>query len=253
MVTEHWLDVLEEYFCGAESLASYSDIGYWVRKRKEGRMFPFEHHLKALVYALLSNQRRWSGVEAKIDKINKLFFDFDKEEIKKQSPEYFIEGVFSLKCGNVATKRQMITLQDNIRILETLDKEFGSLDQFVTSASADEIVKVLSNSDSKYKLECVGVALAWEYLRNVGVDGAKPDTHLRRFLSSDRLGNGSAGLASEEEVISQVNEMSEKTGKEKWLIDALIWEYCNDGGAAICSSDPDCHRCVVRTYCKRKI
>ena len=43
-------------------------------------------------------------------------------------------------------------------------------------------------SEGKYKLKYVGKALAWEYLRNVGVDGAKPDTHLKRILGSNRLG-----------------------------------------------------------------
>ena len=40
-----------------------------------------------------------------------------------------------------------------------------------------------------YKLHQVGEALAWEYIRNVGIDGAKPDTHIRRFLGSDRMGD----------------------------------------------------------------
>ena len=39
-----------------------------------------------------------------------------------------------------------------------------------------------------YKLHQVGEALAWEYIRNVGIDGAKPDTHIRRFLGSNRMG-----------------------------------------------------------------
>lgn len=253
MEKKHWLNILEVYFGGAASLESYGDVGYWVRKRKEGRSFPFEAHLKAFIYALLTNQREWSGIAAKIEEINALFFQFDKEMVKRHDATYFMEGIFRLKCGNVATKRQMGSLHENIRKMEAIEKDYGSLDKFVTSADANTIVRLLSDSHSKYKLSGLGVALAWEYLRNVGVDGAKPDTHLRRFLSVDRVGTGSKKMATEEEVISQVDELAKITHKEKWLIDGLIWEYCNVEGASICGADPDCHRCVIRSYCHRNV
>jgi len=147
----------------------------------------------------------------------------------------------------------MKTLHDNIRILEKIEKDYGTLDKFVTSAGANTIVSMISEKDAKYKLFCVGEALAWEYLRNVGVDGAKPDLHLRRFLSSDRMGTGSSGCATEKEVIEQVEQLSAKTGKKKWLIDALIWEYCRDGYDSICSKDPSCPDCVLKSYCKKKV
>ena len=66
-----------------------------------------------------------------------------------------------------------------------IEDEFGSIDSFITSEPADAIVQKLSKATSPYKMKMLGEALAWEYLRNVGIDGAKPDTHLRRFLGAD--------------------------------------------------------------------
>ena len=85
----------------------------------------------------------------------------------------------------------MKALADNIRIFEQLEKEYGSMDAFITSDAPEVIVKKLSQSNSPYKLHQVGEALVWEYIRNVGIDGAKPDTHIRRFLGSDRMGEES--------------------------------------------------------------
>lgn len=252
MKNNKWLFDLIDYFGGVENLENYDDLGVKVEARREGKDFTFSEHLKGLVYALLTNQRSWSGIAEMIPRINALFCHFDVEKIKETDAAVFTKGILALRCGNVATKRQMDSLHANIKVLETIEKTYGSLDAFVESADANTIVEMLSNKDSKYKIQCLGKALAWEYLRNVGVDGAKPDIHMRRFLSADRVGSGSKGLATEEEVIAQVDELSKTTKLDKWLIDNLVWEYCSESGDDICGEEPQCGRCVIRGYCKYK-
>lgn len=252
MKNYNWLFDLIDYFGGVENLENYEDLGIKVAARREGKQFTFSDHLKGLVYALLTNQRSWSGIAEMIPQINELFYQFDVKMIKKTNPATFAKGIMALRCGNVATKRQMDSLHANILVLEQIEKDYGSLDEFVESADANTIVEMLSNKDSKYKIQGLGKALAWEYLRNVGVDGAKPDIHMRRFLSSDRVGNGSKGLATEDEVIAQVDELSKASQLDKWLIDNLIWEYCSEGGEDICGEEPQCGICILKRYCKYK-
>ena len=50
------------------------------------------------------------------------------------------------------------------------------------------LIKTLSQQDSLNKLKQMDVALVCEYLKNVGYDFPKPDTHIRRILGRDILG-----------------------------------------------------------------
>jgi hypothetical protein len=99
-------------------------------------------------------------------------------------------------------------------------------------------------------MKMLGEALAWEYLRNVGIDGAKPDTHLRRFLGADRMGTGKHSPATACEVNAQVAILSEQTGLSKAEIDNLIWSFCADGFGEICTATPHCNSCPISDWCK---
>lgn len=154
-----------------------------VAERKTGKQFSFEEHIAALVYAQLTNQTKWSRIVPHLSEIDKLFFYYDPQEIKNHPGSYFADGIFALKCGNISTKAQMNSLHKNITTMEKIANEYGSMDAFVTSVAPLQVVELLSSGKSKYKLAMLGEALAWEYIRNVGIDGCKPDTHLRRFLT----------------------------------------------------------------------
>ncbi len=221
-----------------------------VSQREKGRKFSFEDHLRALIYALLTNQRKWSDVEPKLDKIDELFFHYDADRILTYNGEYFENGIRQLRCGNISIKLQMANLNANILTLKKIEKDYGSLDAYVTSNKLDVIVRELSSG--RYKLKGIGPALAWEYLRNVGIDGAKPDTHLKRFIGSKRMGVSDNIEASDEEVLSEVKRLSAITGLSRFDIDYAIWVYCADGKEQICTSSPSCDKCVVKDYCRYK-
>ena len=208
----------------------YNDtIHVMVAERKAGKQFSFEEHIAALVYAQLTNQTKWNRIVPHLAEIDALFFHYDPLEIKKHSCSYFADGIFALKCGNISTKAQMNSLHKNIATMEAIAKEYGSMDAFVTSAPAQRIVELLSAGKSKYKIAMLGEALAWEYIRNVGIDGCKPDTHLRRFLGSDRMGNASGSIATTDETIRQIEELSAEINLPLSSIDNIIWSYCADG------------------------
>lgn len=220
-----------------------------VLERQKGKVFSFQDHLKGLVYSLLTNQREWSTVEPKLPQIDELFFYYDVNKIKEHDGQYFEDGIRKLKCGNRSIKMQMEGLHYNINILEKIARTYGSLDAYVTSKSPDTIVSEISSG--KYKLKGIGVALAWEYLRNVGIDGAKPDTHLKRFMGSERMGVSRHPEASDDEVIREVKSLANVTGLTPFEIDYIIWCYCANGKGEVCTANPNCSRCVIREYCRK--
>lgn len=218
-----------------------------IKARREGRVFSFEDNIKGLIYALLGNQTKWKNIAPKLKDIDKLFFQYDKTKILSKSPDYFYNGIFALKCGNMATKKQMESLAYDIQILERIENDYGSLDKFYESYPTHQIAKIISSG--KYKMKYIGYALAWEFLRNIGIDGAKPDLHMRRILGSDRLSYSNAAIATELEVIRIFDDISVNTGYLKSYLDIVLWSFCADGYGEICTANPKCKRCVIREYC----
>lgn len=234
----------------ARNCMQYDDaINMMVAKREKGKVFSIEDHVAALIYAQLTNQTKWSRIVPHLQEIDQLFFHYDISEIKKKSATYFSEGIFKLHCGNISTKAQMNSLHYNIGIMERICEEYGSMDGFVLSAPTYQIIEAISSAKSKYKMKQLGEALAWEYIRNVGIDACKPDTHLRRFLGNARMGNADGEIATVEETLSQVEKLSNETGYSLATIDNIIWSFCADGYGEVCTATPHCERCVVRQLC----
>lgn len=149
--------------------------------RKKGYDFSFEEHINGLVFSQLSNQRPWKPIEQNRGNIVEIFRGFNKEYILQTDPHTFVDKLLQLKCGNRAIKKQMESLKYNISVFKKIENDFLSLDNFVVSSNAHNIARELAQG-KKYKLKQIGYALAFEYLRNVGVDAAKPDIHIKRIL-----------------------------------------------------------------------
>ena len=207
-----------------------------INLRREGKTYTIGDHVKVLIYSMLSAQTKWYRIQEHLTEIDKLFYNYNPTFIMAADPSRFVQGLFDLKCGNRSTKKQMYALNDNIQNFQRIQDEYGSIDGFITSDSPEEIVQKLSKSSSKYKMKILGEALAWEYLRNVGIDAAKPDTHLCRFLGADRMGTGKKSLATIKEVNEQVTRLAKETGMTKVEIDNLIWSFCADGYGAVCTA-----------------
>ena len=217
--------------------------------RAEGKTFSTEEHLQGLIYSLLSAQTVWANIERNFDNIDRLFFFYDINEIKKHDYKFFVDGLRSFGCGSRLSNAQMKALHGNLITIEKIIAEYGSMDAFVTSKSQREIVKLMSSSGSKYKLKQFGPALTWEYLRNVGVDGAKPDVHMKRILGANRLGVSKKEDASDDEVLDAIEQLSKETGLWMAQIDYLLWLYCATEKGESCTASPRGGKCVVREFC----
>ena len=245
-----WIFILKEYL--VENGFKVNQTANKVTERLNGKAFTLSEHVEGLIYSLLSNQRNWKGIEDNIDDIRNIFFDFDVNKIKSTNPLYFVNALCKIKCGNRDIHNQMNALAYNVGVMETIAEEYGSMDSFVMSAPARDIVKALSNNSSKYKLHRVGEALAWEYLRNIGIDGCKQDVHLCRFLGSKRMGYSNKETATLDEVCRIVEVASKDTGMLMMEIDAIIWAYCAVGYADMCGANPRCSRCPIKSKCNGK-
>jgi endonuclease III len=219
--------------------------------RAQGRKFPLTEHIQGMIYSLLSAQTVWANIERNMPRIDELFFYYAPEMILSKDYTYFVDGLARLRCRSRLTNNQMKSLPANIRMMQKIENEYGSMDAFVTSRPQSEIVHLLADSGSRYKMKQMGEALAWEYLRNVGVDGAKPDVHMKRILGSERLGVSKSPEASNEEVISTMKKLSDETGIWMAQLDYLFWCYCATDKGEICTAEPDCNRCVIKDECNR--
>ncbi|MTI70051.1 MAG: hypothetical protein FH751_07350 [Firmicutes bacterium] len=219
-----------------------------IELRNRGKKFSFNEHLEGLIFSLLSNQRPWEPIRKNKEKIKEIFYNFNKEKILNTDKEVFVEKLKEIKCGNRAIKKQMESLNYNIGVLNRIEKDFDSLDKFVTNLSPHNIAKELASGD-KYKLKQIGYALAFEYLRNVGIDAVKPDTHIIRILSNKRLGYSSS-TPTPEEAVEILEYISRETGFSLSYIDALLWNFCASGYGDICTKEPKCKICKLDSYCE---
>lgn len=123
-------------------------------------------------------------------------------------------------------------------------------ESYVTSAPPEAIVRDLAAGP--HKLYGIGPALAWEYLRNVGIGGVKPDIHVCRFLGADHMGESEQEQAGVSEAVAIVRKMSEQLHLPMVEIDSILWSYCASHYGEICTATPHCDTCVVRKFCTRK-
>jgi hypothetical protein len=183
----------------------------------------------------------WERVKKGLRKVDVKFGNYSPGFIKQHSADYFVSALKEADVASMLTRRQMGVLHDNLATMERIDDEFGGIDVFVTSRSAREVIRLLSQR-GKYKIKQVGEALAAEYLSNVGIDRIKPDVHVKRFFKR-------FGSVSEAEIWEVATGIKEATGLTLTKIDQIIWNYCRPDAGDICGATPHCSKCVVSESC----
>jgi hypothetical protein len=220
-------------------------------KRRNKIEFTFEDHLQGLILSLLSNQRPWKKIAENINAIRKIFFKYKPEKVKGTNPDYFIEKIQSIGCGNRAIKKQMESLSYNIDVLFKIKTRHGTLDEFVTSDTPENLSKELGEKGD-FKLKQIGIPLAFEYLKNVGIEAIKPDVQIMRVLSKKRLGCLSDDLSEKEaqiEAVRILEGIAKKINCSVTYLDNILWLFCANGYGEICSSEPKCDVCELSDNC----
>lgn len=225
-----------------------SEINNIVDLRKNGKIFSFEEHLEALLLAQLSNHR-WgsSTIKKNKEKLREIFKYYDRDYLKKINPDFLTNNIIAINCGNASIYRQMRALSYNISVLEKIEKDYGSLDHFVSSDDPNTLANILY--DGKYKLKQVGKAFALDYLKKVGINTCKSDTQIGRLFGNSRLNLVKRNQATAHEIISIIKLISKDTLISEIEIDAIIWQFCLPRGANICTESPNCLYCKLKDIC----
>lgn len=219
-----------------------------VEARKKGKVFSFEKHLKGFIYAQLSALVSWKKIKDNQPELNTVFCGFEKDKLKEKAPKELIDEIRTLKCYSpYTTKNQMNSLKENIETFEKIEQDFKSLEKFITHSSPSNIIKLLADSKSTYKLKYAGVAIICEYVRNVGIDIIKPDVHIKRIAAADRLNLVTS--KSDYKIIDKFRQLSNEIGISQVKMDYLLWNYCAKGYGEICTANPKCNECMIRKYC----
>lgn len=220
-----------------------------VKQRKNGKSFSFEEHLRGFVYAQLSALVSWKKIRDNQPKLNDIFCNFDRQHLKEKSSEDLINEITAIKCHNpYTTKNQMRSLKANIETFERIEQDFESLEKFITHSTPATIIKLLADSNSTYKIKYMGVPIACEYVRNVGIDIIKPDVHIKRIAAADRLNLVTA--KNDYKIIDEFQELTQKIGISQVKMDYLLCNYCSKGYGEICTATPKCDVCVIKRFCE---
>ena len=219
-----------------------------VNARYNGKSFSFEEHLKGFIYAQLSALVSWKKIKDNQPRLNEIFCNFDCQKLKEKSAEELINEITALHCHNpYTTKNQMHSLKANIETFEKIEQEYESLENFIMHSTPSNIIKLLADSKSTYKLKHAGVALVCEYLRNVGMDIIKPDVHIKRIASAERL--NITTTKNDYKIIDEFQELAKQIGISQVKMDYLLWNYCAKGYGEICTKTPKCEKCVISEFC----
>jgi len=221
-----------------------------IKKRKEGRSFSLQDHVEGFILAQLSNQRPWKRIDENLDKLSTAFHDYDPGKLMEANLDNIEKNVREMKCGNRQIHAQISSLPHNISIFYRIQEDFGSLDNYVVSDKPNKIAKELGTG-KRYKMKQIGFALATEYLRNVGIDAPKPDTHICRIIGPERLGWATAELKPEK-AFGLIMDIASELGISAAYIDSLLWQFAAKDYTNICGDQPKCEICKVEN-CNKKL
>lgn len=253
-----------------EKLWENTYIKQQIIKREKKGVFEVEDHIRAMVYSMLSGGQVWEKyakeADAKtkcISRIDKIFHEYNPKELIACKPEQLLEELQKIQLQPRFKTTTIEALINNVRKLLKLEEKYGRIDDYYSKyiqigidhkyvATARPLIETLSNSKSENKLEQMGIPLVCEYLRNVGYDLPKPDTHIRRILGSDILGFSTSREVSEYRAIEIIYKIAKMAHKSVAETDYILWSYCSDGYGEICTSkNPKCDQCVAIGQCRK--
>ena len=254
-----------------EKLWENTYIKRQIDKREKGSSFSVSDHIRAMVYSMLSGGQVWDKYANEADSqtgyitcIDTIFHDYYPTELLTCLPEQLFQELQKIHLAprfGAAPLEALIHV--NIPKLLKWKEEYGAVDSYYQKYIQTGIdrhllvperllIETLSNAESNDKMEQMGVPLVCEYLRNVGYDLPKPDTHIRRILGSENLGFSTSRKVSEYRSIELVVRIAKAAQRSVAETDYILWSYCSDGYGEICTSvNPKCDVCVAVGQCRK--
>ena len=215
-----------------------------ILQRKEGKVFLLEDHMRGMVYSMLSGGRKWNELSKKADsqgfipEVEKIFYHFKNPQKIIDTPDKELyEEMRKHSLTSRSSQAQITALKKNIVMLQEWEHTYDSVDNYYQQYIDNDnerkglvvpgisLIKILSKQDSPNKLKQMDVALVCEYLKNVGYDFPKPDTHIRRILGRDILGFSTSRETSPYQAIEIIFKLAGLTGKSAAETDYNLWAY----------------------------
>lgn len=237
-------------------------ICHQVQRRKSGEPMELEtmDYIRAMTYAILSNSMDWrcvaqdvdlqTGRLRNVDKALKVYLD-NKQDLSAAFERNQVRFRFK--------KRQIPAVEENF---QCFNNNAADLPAKYAKMSADgtdfwPLVQAIANGkpEDGYKLAQIGLALACEYLRNLGYDIPKPDRHLCRLLGSERLQFFNQPMPELEEVYNLVRRVANrsKSNYGPAQADYILWSYCAIGYGNMCNGkNRACKDCCLSDLCAQK-
>lgn len=210
--------------------------------------FTKSDHCAGLLLSILSANRPWIGIQARLKELNEIFHGYDPDFLREADPAMLMSQVVSIGCGNRRIKKQMEEISYNISILDYYENKFGDVDAPMQMAMDNplEVLWCFSNPKSMLKFKGVAIALAAQYMKNLGIDLVKPDIHLRRILQ--RFG-WVIGYPDEMETIKICKQVADQYGVTQTEVGTVLWQFCAIGYLRVCGETPECSECPVLGNC----
>jgi endonuclease III len=219
-----------------------------VKKREEGGKWSDDEVFEGLVRSILSANTVWSKVERVLPELCTLLHDFSLSWYAALQPadvnQTLVPWFEQRKSGSVALGPNLLRLITSAKQLSGFRERYGSLESYLAHLSAQHngdpkaVAAALGEEISPAKLPGLRVALAAEFLKNVGYNVSKPDTHINRAM-------GSFGLVQFANWADRKNFKTPHAGKyelrkvmdvmEKWalelgfpvtFLDNAVWLLC---------------------------
>lgn len=224
-----------------------------VQARAGGHVFSNDEVFKGLVLSVLSSSTNWAIVENILPDLAVQFAGFQIEPFTALDDDE-IEDLYSWfiqqHAGSVVLRKSLLNLRAAARALMMRADQFDSLHLYLENllqqrnGNPRDLVVALGGRQfgPKHKLPGLGIALAAEFLKNVGYDVAKPDRHVNRAVGSfgwvefntwpNREGT-KAPTASEGEAMAVMDEMEHFADANALLVcyvDNAVWLLCAQSG-----------------------
>jgi endonuclease III len=232
-----------------------SSLGQLQQNKRRDKKYRFDDDevFKGLLLALLSNSTNWAVVERAIPALSHQFDNFSLGSYARRTNAQ-IEGIYqwfkSNRTASVVLRRGLLRLREAAVRLEARSRSSSGLhnylDNLLKERGGDPIELAVTLGGERFglvhKLPGFGVALAAEFLKNVGYDVAKPDRHINRALGCfgwvsfrkwpDRNGT-QAPIAKEDELIAVMQEVArcaQSVSQSACFVDNVIWVLCARSG-----------------------
>lgn len=232
-----------------------------VSDRHSGRRWTDTEFFEALLLSILSNSTDWSKIEKVRPNLPQWFNGYDLQWYASRSPQdlcNLVDLFKAKKSGSLTLRKSLLNLQCAIGKLLDHARLDGSIEKYIQSLDSadrpDLIALKLSDDKGQDKLPGLGVALAAEFLKNVGFDVGKPDRHVNRAMAHFRLARfktwdktiknedykpPQATRDEASEVMLAIRQLADCVNERAAFVDNAIWLLCAKSGLHL--RNPELH------------